>query len=168
MRYVNVIAAAATVMVGFAGSLTAANALSIPNPLDPTPMPMPLPGLPLDLLAEGATSLQVTFTADAKTAKPIVMTLTCDPTGGNHPRAAEACATLAAASQRGEDPFAAPPKDQICTFIYGGPQTASVAGTWKGATVSASFSRKDGCEISRWDAIEPVLSPTAPPASLPK
>lgn len=160
MRYVNVVAAAATVMIGFAGSLTAANALSIPNPLDPAPMPVPMPGLPLGLFS-GDTSLQVTFKADAKSA-PVVMTLTCDPTGGNHPRAEQACASLAAASQRGVDPFAAPPKDQICTFIYGGPQTADVQGTWKGAPVAASFSRTDGCQISRWDSIEPVLSPQPP------
>ncbi len=161
MRYVNVIAAAATVMVGFAGSLTAAHALSIPNPLDPAPLPMPVPGLPLDLLPDGATTLQVTFRAAAK-ADPVVMTLSCDPTGGNHPRAEDACKQLAAASQMGADPFAAPAQDRICTEIYGGPQTAAVQGTWKGMTVTANFSRTDGCEISRWDSIEPVLSPTAP------
>lgn len=160
MRYVNVVAAAATVLVGFAGSLTAAHALSIPNPLDPTPMPVP--GLPLAIFPTAQdTSMQVTFRADEKSA-PIVMTLTCGPTGGDHPRAADACGALDKAEAEGTDPFAAPAEDRICTKIYGGPQSATVTGTWNGKAVSASFSRIDGCEISRWNVIEPVLSPTAP------
>ena len=159
MRYVNVLAAAAAVIVGFTGSLTAAHALSLP---DPAPLPQSVAGLPLDGLLPGAgdTELTVTFRADTKSA-PVVMRLTCEPTGGDHPRAVEACDRLAALETEGVDPFAAPAPDEMCTFIYGGPQTATVAGTWNGATVDASFSRTNGCEISRWDAIEPVLSPTA-------
>lgn len=159
MRYVNVLAAAAAVIVGFTGSLTAAHALSLPSP---APMPQPIGGLPLDgvLPIGGDTKLTVTYQGNPK-AEPVVMQLTCEPTGGNHPRAAEACERLAAAEQQGADPFAAPAPDQMCTFIYGGPQTATVVGTWNGSDVKATFSRTDGCEISRWDAIEPVLSPTA-------
>ncbi|HUR73598.1 MAG TPA: SSI family serine proteinase inhibitor [Sporichthya sp.] len=164
MRYVNVLTAIATVVVGFTGSLTAAQALSLPNPLDETPMPAPVPGLPLDLLpsseTESATKLTVTYRADPKSAA-VVMQLTCNPTGGDHPRAAEACERLAGAEQAGTDPFAKPAPDEICTFIYGGPQTATVVGTWHGEGVDAKFSRTNGCEVSRWDAIEPVLSPTA-------
>jgi hypothetical protein len=161
MRYVNVLAATAAVVVGFAGSLTAAQALSLPS--DPAPSPQVLPGLPLDLFPSGATKLTVTYRATAK-ATPVVMQLTCDPAGGDHPRAAEACGRLDAARQSGSDPFAKPAPDEICTFIYGGPQTATVAGTWNGEDVDAKFSRTNGCEVSRWDAIEPVLSPTAPAA----
>jgi hypothetical protein len=152
MRYVNVLAAAAVVIVGFTGSLTAAHALSLP---DPAP-------LPLDTLLPGAgdTELTVTFRADEKSA-PVVMHLTCEPAGGDHPRAGEACDRLAAVETDGADPFAEPAPDEMCTFIYGGPQTAGVVGTWNGTTVDATFSRANGCEISRWDAIEPVLSPTA-------
>ena len=159
MRYVNVLAAAAAVLVGFTGSLTAAHALSLP---DPAPMPQPLGVLPLDALfpAGDNTTLTVTYKADA-TSAPVVMHLTCDPTGGDHPRAAAACDRLATAEQEGSDPFAKPAPDEICTFVYGGPQTAHVAGTWDGTNVDAKFSRTNGCEVSRWNAIEPVLSPTA-------
>jgi hypothetical protein len=160
MRYVNVLAATAAVVVGFAGSLTAAQALSLPS--DSSPLPQVLPSL-LPALGAADTQLTVTYKADDKSA-PVVMKLTCDPTGGDHPRATEACDRLDADATNGTDPFAAPPKDEICTFIYGGPQTATVVGTWKGANVDAKFSRSNGCEISRWNAIEPVLSPTPTPA----
>ena len=128
-------------------------------------MPQPVEGLPLDALfpAAGDTRLSVTYKADAKSA-PVVMQLECDPTGGDHPRAAEACDRLAEVAATGSDPFAKPAPDEMCTFIYGGPQTATVVGTWNGTGVEAKFSRTNGCEISRWDAIEPVLSPTAPAA----
>jgi hypothetical protein len=160
MRYVNVLIAAGVVVAGFTGSLTAAHALSLP---EAAPMPQPIPGLPLEQLfpsGDPGTKLTVTYRADDKSA-PVVMQLTCDPTGGDHPRGAEACERLAADEKDGTDPFAKPAPDEICTFMYGGPQTATVVGTWNGEGVDAKFSRANGCEISRWDAIEPVLSPTA-------
>ena len=156
MRYVNVLAATAAVVVGFAGSLTAAQALSLPS--DPSPLPQVL-GLPLPLPGAADTGFTVTFKADEK-SDAVVMTLSCHPTGGDHPRADEACQRLDAVEKDGTDPFAKPAPDEICTFIYGGPQTATVVGTWKGANVDAKFSRSNGCEIARWNAIEPVLSPT--------
>ena len=160
MRYVNVLAASAAVVVGFAGSLTAAQALSLPS--DPAPLPQVL-GLPLPLTGTGDNTLTVTFKAGEK-ADPVVMTLRCHPTGGDHPRADEACGRLDAVEQDGTDPFAKPAPDEICTYVYGGPQTATVVGSWKGEAVKATFSRSNGCEIARWDAIEPVLSPTRTPA----
>lgn len=156
MRYVNVLVASAAVVIGFAGSLTAANALSVPAEGAPVPAVLGL----LDLAPAEGTTLTVTFQADEKSA-PVVMKLTCDPTGGDHPRAAEACDSLATAKQSGEDPFAKPAPDEICTYIYGGPQTATVVGNWNGENVNAKFSRSNGCEIGRWNAIEPVLSPKA-------
>ena len=118
--------------------------------------------LPLDGLLPGTgdTKLTVTYRADAKST-PVIMDLACEPAGGDHPRSSEACERLAAVEQEGSDPFAAPAPDEMCTFIYGGPQSATVVGTWNGTDVRATFSRTNGCEISRWDAIEPVLSPTA-------
>ena len=82
------------------------------------------------------------------------MTLTCVPTGGDHPDPEAACATLAAV---GAGAFAPPPKDQMCTEQWGGPQVALVLGTVDGAAVRARFSRTNGCEISRWDALAPLL-----------
>lgn len=90
-------------------------------------------------------------------AKPQEWTLKCDPPGGSHPKAKQACATLAKAAKV-KSPFAATPKNQMCTDIFGGPQQAKIDGTWQGKKVDATFSRKNGCEIKRWNAIKPVLN----------
>lgn len=80
--------------------------------------------------------------------------LTCAPPGGDHPDPAAACAALAVA---GTDVFSPPDPDLACTEIYGGPQTASITGTVGGTRVNATFSRTNGCEIARWDALGPIL-----------
>lgn len=100
----------------------------------------------------GGTSLTITV-REAPTAAPQSWTLTCNPPGGTHPDPAAACAQLAALPA----PFAPTPKGMACTQIYGGPQTATVTGTYRGQPVDARFSRTDGCEISRWDRVSAVL-----------
>jgi len=100
------------------------------------------------------TSLIVTVTPQPGAA-PVRWTLTDDPPGGNHPDPAAACAALAAARR----PFDPVPRDAVCTQQWGGPQTATIEGTWRGRPVRARYSRTDGCEISRWNALAPVLQP---------
>jgi hypothetical protein len=95
------------------------------------------------------TALRIEVRSDAD-ADPTTMTLTCDPVGGDHPQAEQACDALAAAGPEVMEPVAA---DQACTMLYGGPQTARVTGTLDGAEVDATFSRADGCEVDRWDAL---------------
>jgi uncharacterized Zn-binding protein involved in type VI secretion len=93
-------------------------------------------------------------------ARPITRTLTCDPPGGNVPNAAAACAALnKVAAAKGGDPFAPTPKGQMCTQIFGGPQTATVKGTWKGRKVDATFGRKNGCEVKRWNDLAALFGP---------
>jgi hypothetical protein len=154
MRIVNVVAVTAIVVAGFAGSMSAAQAMTTPTE---GPLGLPLPDL-FPTSSTATTHLTVTYLADTD-AKPLTWHLQCDPPGGDHPRAAEACALLDTAAVKGTDPFAPSPKDQMCTFIYGGPQTATVKGTWNLKKVSASFSRNNGCEIARWDALGPLLEP---------
>lgn len=96
-----------------------------------------------------STDLMITVTAD-EGATPVKMRLVCDPPGGDHPQATEACAKLKEAGAKIFDPV---PKDQACTMIFGGPQTATIEGSYKGAPVNASFSRSNGCEINRWEAL---------------
>ncbi|MCM2391402.1 SSI family serine proteinase inhibitor [Streptomyces albipurpureus] len=86
--------------------------------------------------------------------------LKCDPAGGTHPAAERACTRLDELGQDGSDPFAPVPEGQMCTQQSGGPATARVTGTWRGNPVDAVFSRTDGCEISRWRTMEPVLPST--------
>jgi hypothetical protein len=80
--------------------------------------------------------------------------LTCAPAGGDHPDPAGACAALA---EKAAEALPAVASDQMCTEVYGGPQTATLTGTWQGKPVNSSFSRTNGCEIARWDALVPLL-----------
>ncbi|MGY1986011.1 SSI family serine proteinase inhibitor [Blastococcus sp. SYSU DS0669] len=85
---------------------------------------------------------------------PETWTLTCGPSvGGTHPRAEAACAHLDAMSE----PFAPLPDDLVCTEQYGGPQAAHVTGRWRGEPVDLQLSRVDGCRISQWDSLGPLL-----------
>ena len=81
-------------------------------------------------------------------------TLTCDPPGGSHPQPEAACAALADIDPTVFDPV---PPNQVCTQIFGGPETATVSGTWNGDAVDAAFARNNGCEIARWEAAVEVL-----------
>jgi hypothetical protein len=45
------------------------------------------------------------------------------------------------------------PKGTACTQVFGGPQTARVAGTYRGRRIRAGFNRQDGCEIARWNRV---------------
>jgi hypothetical protein len=82
--------------------------------------------------------------------------LRCGPARGTVPRPVRACARLASAGAKLFTPL---PKDAVCTEIYGGPQTARVVGTVNGRRVHATFTRTNGCEISRWQRISPWLLP---------
>jgi Subtilisin inhibitor-like len=81
--------------------------------------------------------------------------LTCEPAGGTHPNPDAACAALDDVDPEVLNPV---PPDSACTMIYGGPQTATLSGTWRGEPIDAAFSREHGCEIARWDAMVDVLT----------
>ncbi len=49
-----------------------------------------------------------------------------------------------------------------CLQVYGGPETATITGTWRGVEVDATYRRTDGCEIARWTKLGAVLSPGTP------
>ena len=83
-------------------------------------------------------------------------TLTCDPPGGSHPNPAAACRILQAHGATALPPVR---KDVACTQVYGGAQQATITGTWQGQRVRSSFSRVNGCEISRWDLLRGLLPP---------
>jgi Subtilisin inhibitor-like len=103
------------------------------------------------------TALTVTVSGSGRAAAADTYELRCAPTGGTHPEAQSACDRLSDLAARGQDPFAPVPGGTMCTDIYGGPATARVTGSWRGRHVDASFNRANGCEISRWNALEPVL-----------
>lgn len=112
----------------------------------------PLP--PLDASGSPAEAfLQVAYDPGDGT-EPESWTLVCDGRDDDaHPDPAAACAHLRTL----EDPFAPLPDDVACTEQYGGPQTAHVIGRWDGEPVDLELSRVDGCRISQWDGLVPLL-----------
>jgi hypothetical protein len=102
-----------------------------------------------------ATSL--TITVDDGAGSQRTVHLTCDPAGGDHADPAGACAVL---ERVGEKQLPPVPKDRMCTQIYGGAETARITGTWRGRPLDARLSRRDGCEIARWDALRALLPET--------
>ena len=65
------------------------------------------------------------------------------------PHSAAACRQLA----RLKAPFAPTPQNVACAEIYGGPQKAVVVGRFRRRSVRATFNRRDGCEIERWNRV---------------
>jgi hypothetical protein len=110
------------------------------------------PGGPASPGAGAGTALRITVTdADGRRT---TTRLACDPPGGNHPAPAAACRALSAAGARALPPV---PPDRACTQVYGGDELAVVTGRWRGRSVEARFSRVNGCEIDRWDALRGLL-----------
>jgi hypothetical protein len=115
----------------------------------PSPSPSPSPS------AEAGDELVVQLDRGDGT-EPERYTLRCtDPADSDHPDAAAACEHLAGL----DAPFAPLPGDMACTEQYGGPETAHVTGRWNGEPVDLELSRTDGCRISQWESLGPVLPP---------
>ena len=53
-----------------------------------------------------------------------------------------------------------PPKDRVCTQVYGGPQTARITGTFGAQDVARSLARSDGCQIADWEQADALLAPS--------
>ena len=110
-----------------------------------------------DELPSADLTTQLTVVVDDGDAKQ-EFDVTCDPAGGSHPRPESACEFLELAAESGADPFEMVPADAVCSSIYGGPETATVEGEWRGQPVDAIFSRDNGCEIARWDNAVALLA----------
>lgn len=113
---------------------------------------MPGPGGPQSSAPTTGTELVVVGTDGSGTR--VSWRLTCDPPDGDHPDPEGACRALAEAGERALPPVA---KDRVCTQVYGGPETATVTGTWRGQPVLSSFTRTDGCQIARWQSLAALL-----------
>jgi hypothetical protein len=109
------------------------------------------PQAPATTSASPATQLTIVIKDNAKVT---TWTLSCDPPSGTHPDPDKACAALTSKATKALPPVA---KGMMCTQIFGGSQTATISGRWDGNPVSANFSRQNGCEISRWQAMGELL-----------
>jgi Subtilisin inhibitor-like len=97
-----------------------------------------------------STSLHITVWPNGQAHAPKrTYTLTCAPVAGTLPHRTAACRRLAQLKA----PFAGTPKNMACAEIYGGPDEALVKGAFRGRLVRATFSRRDGCEIERWNRV---------------
>lgn len=98
--------------------------------------------------------VDLTAVVDDGAGTQTTSTLTCEPVGGDVPQPEVACEQIASSAGL---PFEPVDPDTMCTQVYGGPQTATVTGTIDGEPVESTFSRVNGCEISRWDALTALL-----------
>jgi hypothetical protein len=160
VRGVRVLALAAALLVAACGdepapgsegsTSTGASVTSTPEPsTSPSATDGPVTVMPG---ADGATEL--TIVVDNGSGATTTWRLTCDPAGGDHPTAEAACAALA---KHGETALPPVPKDRMCTQQFGGPEKATVTGTWRGKPVDATFSKTNGCEIGRWRSLDGLL-----------
>jgi len=51
------------------------------------------------------------------------------------------------------------PAGQVCTQLYGGPQSAHVTGRIEGRSVDVTVTRADGCGVADWSRLQPLLGP---------
>lgn len=72
---------------------------------------------------------------------------------GTHPNPQGACDVLLSA----DFTLFSVGTEEECTEIYGGDSTMLMIGHIKGKAISTEFSRVNGCEISRWDSLVPLL-----------
>jgi hypothetical protein len=98
--------------------------------------------------SSGGDQLTIIFSDGSN--PPVTWHLTCDPPGGNHPDPATACQVLERNGDRALPPV---PKNKLCTQVYGGPEKATITGTWKGKPVNSQLSRNNGCETARWSQL---------------
>jgi hypothetical protein len=104
--------------------------------------------------SDGTGSTALSIVVDDGRGGVTTWTLTCDPVGGNHPDAEAACRAL---TRSGVSALPPVPKDRLCTQVVGGPDVATVTGTWKGEDVGSRFNLRNGCEIARWKALAGLL-----------
>lgn len=93
------------------------------------------------------TSLEVTLDADGSGGAGAQMeTISCGGGSG--------CSEVEELTPADFEPL---PPETACTEIFGGPDTATIAGTLNGEPVEAELSRANGCEIERFDRFVPLL-----------
>jgi hypothetical protein len=75
--------------------------------------------------------------------------------------AADACRALARPAVQNRL-IGGPSPEQVCTQVYGGPQTAMLSGTLERQSVNTVVTRDDGCGIGDWDnLLKDVLLPVS-------
>ncbi len=146
------VAAVATLLALAPAPTALAATPSVPLPDGPAatqavPAPLTVPGRGATRKPYGPTRLVLTVSSSgvSRAGGPRTVTLTCDPAGGRHPDAREACDELTAANG-GFTRLAA--TRGMCPMLFA-PVTASASGTWRGTPVSWSREYANGCMLTR-------------------
>lgn len=92
--------------------------------------------------AQGPT--QLVLKTSTGTGAPHSVTLRCDPAGGTHPKASQACADLA--RSHGEISATRDSRSRACFMIYS-PVTVSAEGTWHGQNVNFGSKFPNTCAL---------------------
>ncbi|MCY0904383.1 serine protease inhibitor [Arthrobacter sp. H14-L1] len=133
----------------------------------PSPPSPPIAAAPSTGTGPGAGNAVLAITVRPSDSDPAVhYTLTCtngvSAPGNQLPTADAACVLIK------NDPTlldsGARKSNQSCTQQYGGPQQATVTGILDQKSVSASFSRTDGCAIAAWNAAKDLFGAAGGPA----
>jgi len=154
---VRVLALTATLLVAACGDAPApgsTGSTTTGGSVTSTPEPSPSSSDGTVTVSPGAGATELTIVVDDGSGGTTTWRLTCDPAGGDHPTPDAACAAL---EKNGATALPPVPKDRMCTQQYGGPEKATVTGTWRGTPVDASFSKTNGCEIGRWRSLAGLL-----------
>ncbi|MFD7917863.1 SSI family serine proteinase inhibitor [Streptomyces sp. NPDC059740] len=151
-------AALAVTAVPTAGATPAGSGVPVAAPAVSVPVPPPVAARGPKPTRTQPDHLTVRVTGSGNRAYDgNAVELVCHPTGGTHPMARDACDRLDKATTWRADPFAPVDPHAQCTLQYGGPATAHVTGVWAGRPVDATFRRTNGCEITRWKSVQPLL-----------
>lgn len=144
------------------GTSASVSATATPSPDTETTVPAPAPPSPSAAATShpGKGNAELAIMVKPSASEPALnYTLVCKDgvpaAESSHPSAAAACSALK------DNPAVLSPAprstDQACTQQYGGPQEATVTGIVDDSSVDASFARRDGCEISLWNAAKDIL-----------
>jgi hypothetical protein len=137
---------------GGGGPQASPSAATTPKPSTTTPAS---PSASPSVSPSTSGTSQLTIVVDDGAGETTTWTLTCDPAGGTHPDPEEACAAVDG-HRSALNPV---PKGKMCAQVYGGPESATVTGTWRGEQILATLSRTDACQTARWDALVGLLPP---------
>jgi hypothetical protein len=112
------------------------------------------------------TALEVVldYDGDGPGKKVVLSSVSCNaPTPKSDFEGDPGCDAAAQVERSAFDPVA---PDAACTQIYGGPETVELTGIFQDETLQATFSRENGCEIERLEAVAPLLEVALPPKAL--
>ena len=157
-----VLLAASACSGGGPGPVASPSALGTPasSPASSTPSGSPSgspPGAPTG--SPGGAS-QLTVVVEDGAGATSTWSLTCDPAGGDHPDAEQACAAIEG-HRSALNPV---PKDRMCAQVYGGPEKATVTGTRASQRpVSQAFVRESAAKICSPRQVPVIVAFSGPP-----